>query len=77
VHGLDVEEKYAFGDRAERKGMNVYSIRGQGNAGIENADFAFEVARQEKRSGSQRAMFFDAGYTFVDKPWQPTVSYRY
>ncbi|TKJ78625.1 hypothetical protein PspCFBP13509_15235 [Pseudomonas sp. CFBP13509] len=77
IHGLDVDEKYAFADRLERKGMNVYSIRGQGNAGIENADFAFEVARQEKRSGSQRAMFFDAGYTFADVQWQPTVSYRY
>lgn len=72
-----MDEKYAFADRLERKGMNVYSIRGQGNAGIENADFAFEVARQEKRSGSQRAMFFDAGYTFTDVQWQPTVSYRY
>jgi len=77
LHGLDVDERYAFGDRLERKGMNVYSIRGQGNAGIENADFAFEVVRQEKRSGSQRAMFFDAGYTFADTQWQPTVSYRY
>lgn len=77
IHGLDVDEKYAFADRLERKGMNVYSLRGQGNAGIENADFAFEVARQEKRSGSQRAMFFDAGNTFVDVQWQPTVSYRY
>lgn len=77
VRGLDVEERYAFGDRLERKGMNIYSLRGQGNAGIENADFAFEVARQEKRSGSQRAMFFDAGYTFADVKWQPTVSYRY
>ncbi|CAH0134865.1 alginate export family protein [Pseudomonas brassicacearum] len=77
VRGLDVEERYVFGDRGERKGMDIYSIRGQGNAGIENADFAFEVARQEKRSGSQRAMFFDAGYTFADVKWQPTVSYRY
>ncbi|WP_028696313.1 hypothetical protein [Pseudomonas cremoricolorata] len=77
VRGLDVDQRYVFGDRGERKGMNIYSIRGQGNAGIDNADFAFEVARQEKRSGSQRGMFFDAGYTFVDAPWQPTVSYRY
>jgi hypothetical protein len=77
VHGLDVDERFAFGDRLERKGMNIYSIRGQGNAGIENADFAFEVARQEKRSGSQRAMFLEAGYTFADTQWQPTVSYRY
>ncbi|WP_425930403.1 hypothetical protein [Pseudomonas sp. NyZ201] len=77
IHGLDVDERYVFADRAERKGMNVYSIRGQGNAGIENADFAFEVARQEKRSGSQRAMFFDAGYTFADVKGQPTLSYRY
>ncbi|SDB59524.1 hypothetical protein [Pseudomonas sp. NFACC13-1] len=77
VRGLDVEERYIFADRGERKGMDIYSIRGQGNAGIENADFAFEVARQEKRSGSQRAMFFDAGYTFADVKWQPTVSYRY
>jgi len=77
VHGLDINERYAFGDRSERDGMDIYSIRGQGSAGIENADFAFEVARQEKRSGSQRAMFFDAGYTFADVQWQPTVSYRY
>lgn len=77
VRGLDVEERYVFADRGERKGMDIYSIRGQGNAGIENADFAFEVARQEKRSGSQRGMFFDAGYTFADVKWQPTVSYRY
>lgn len=77
VHGLDVDKRYAFADRLERKGMDVYSIRGQGNAGIENADFAFELAREEKSSGSQRAMFFDAGYTFAQAPWQPTVSYRY
>jgi len=77
IRGLDVDERYVFGDRGERKGMDVYSIRGQGNAGIENADFAFEVARQEKRSGSQRGMFLDAGYTFVDVPWQPTLSYRF
>lgn len=77
VRGLDVDERYAFGDRLEREGMDTYSIRGQGNAGVENADFAFEVARQEKRSGSERAMFFDAGYTFADTQWQPTVSYRY
>lgn len=77
IRGLDVDERYVFADRGERKGMDVYSIRGQGNAGIENADFAFEVARQEKRSGSQRGMFLDAGYTFADLPWQPTVSYRF
>ena len=77
IHGLHVDEHYAFGDRMEREGMDVYSIRGQGDAGIENADFAFEVARQEKRSGSQRAMFFDAGYTFNDVRWKPAVSYRF
>ncbi|UFH50395.1 alginate export family protein [Pseudomonas sp. KNUC1026] len=77
LHGLDVDKRYAFADRLERKGMNVYSLRGQGNAGIENADFAIEFARQEKSSGSQRAMYFDAGYTFTDVAWQPTVSYRY
>lgn len=77
VRGLDVDERYAFAERLERKGLDAYSIRGQGNAGIEHADFAFEVVRQEKRSGSQRAMFFDVGYTFADTRWQPTVSYRY
>lgn len=77
VRGLDVDERYAFGDRIERKGMKTYSIRGQGNAGIENADFAFEFARQDKRSGSEKAMFLEAGYTFADAVWKPTVSYRY
>lgn len=36
------------------RGLDVYSNRRQGNARIENVDFAFEVARQESvraRSG--------------------------
>jgi hypothetical protein len=77
VRGLNVDERYAFGNLMERKGMKTYSIRGQGNAGVENTDFAFELARQEKRSGSQKAMFLEAAYTFADAPWTPTVSYRY
>jgi len=77
IRGLDVDERYASPTQLERKKINVYSIRGEGNAGIKDAAFAFEYARQRKDSGSDTAWYGQAGYTFSDVAWSPTLSYRF
>lgn len=68
VHGLDVSERWADDRLKQRENMEVYSLRGEGNAGIENADFAFEYAWQDKDSGDDKAWYAEAGYTFADLP---------
>ncbi|AIR91064.1 hypothetical protein [Pseudomonas cremoricolorata] len=77
IHGIDVADRWASEFQKAREGMNVYSLRGEGSAGIENAQFAFEYAWQDKRGGAQQAWYLQAGYTFADEPWTPQVSYRY
>ncbi|SDA95579.1 hypothetical protein SAMN03159443_05506 [Pseudomonas sp. NFACC15-1] len=44
--------------------MDIYSLRGAGNAGIENAHFSFEYAWQDKDAGPEKAWYGEAGYTF-------------
>ncbi|WP_236184685.1 alginate export family protein [Pseudomonas protegens] len=77
IHGIDVADQWANPTQKQREGMNIYSLRGSGDAGIDNADFAFEYAWQDKREGPQKAWYTEAGYTFADAPWSPKVSYRY
>ncbi|HHJ4328449.1 TPA: hypothetical protein ACQJWO_005767, partial [Klebsiella pneumoniae] len=77
IHGLDVTDQWADEYLAERDGMDIYSLRGAGNAGIENANFAFEYARQEHDSGAEKAWYLEAGYTLADLPWTPNLTYRY
>lgn len=77
VHGLDVNREWADDFLEQRDGMNVYSLRGEGDAGIENANFAFEYAWQNKDAGSETAWYAEAGYTFADTPWTPSLTYRY
>jgi hypothetical protein len=78
IHGISVDHRYiATPSRLDRPGMNTYSIRGEGDAGIPNADFAFEYAYQTKRSGNDNGWYTEAGYTFADVRWQPSLSYRY
>ncbi|WP_321853775.1 MULTISPECIES: alginate export family protein [Burkholderia cepacia complex] len=78
VHGLGIDDRYlASPSRLDRKGMNTYSVRGEGNAGIHDADFAFEYAYQTKRSSSDNAWYAEAGYTFSHVRWRPSLSYRY
>ncbi|OPH17275.1 hypothetical protein FE88_32715, partial [Azospirillum brasilense] len=58
VHVLDVDERYAIApSRLERKGMKVFSLRAEGGAGIEGADFAVEYAYQKKRSRTDSAWY--------------------
>ncbi|QXI30541.1 hypothetical protein [Pseudomonas vanderleydeniana] len=77
IHGISVDDRYASDFQKQREGMNIYSLRGAGNAGIEHAHFGFEYAWQDKDAGAQKAWYTEAGYTFADLPWSPDLTYRY
>ncbi|MFJ4374698.1 hypothetical protein ACIP1T_19100 [Pseudomonas japonica] len=77
VHGLDVTDQWASDFQKQRENMDVYSLRGEGSAGIENASLAFEYAWQDKDAGPEKAWYAEAGYTFADVAWAPKVTYRY
>ncbi|WP_437882414.1 hypothetical protein [Pseudomonas sp. LRF_L74] len=77
IHGLDVTDQWASDFQQQRDGMDIYSIRGEGDAGIQNASFAFEYAWQDKEAGAEKAWYAEAGYTFADIAWSPSVTYRY
>ncbi|MGF6395387.1 hypothetical protein [Pseudomonas plecoglossicida] len=73
-----VDEQYASPQQLERDGMKTYSLRGQGNAGVENLFLSGEYATQDKpHTSTEDAWYLEAGWTFADLPWQPNVSYRY
>ena len=78
IKGHDVDENYADETQLERKGMKVYSLRGNSGFGVENLDISAEYAWQKKRSGDkEKAWFTQASWQFADTPWQPTATYRY
>ena len=77
VHVLGVTEQWASELQRQRDGMDTYSLRGEGNAGIDNASFAFEYAWQDKQAGPEKAWYAEAGYTFAELPWAPSLTYRY
>ncbi len=77
IHGLGVTEQWASEFQRQRDGMDTYSLRGEGNAGIDNASFAFEYAWQDKQAGPENAWYAEAGYTFAELPWAPSLTYRY
>lgn len=78
---LDVDrgENLALWD--QRDGMDVISLRGQGNLGVENLLLSFEYVDQ---SGGDTAVendayawYTEAGWTFSDIAWSPGVNVRY
>ncbi|BAU74764.1 alginate export family protein [Metapseudomonas furukawaii] len=74
----DIDEEYASPFQAERDGMKTWSVRGQGNAGVENLFLSGEYAWQDKKdAGKEDAWYLEAGWTFSDVTWSPSVSYRY
>lgn len=74
----DVDEQYASPAQLERDGMKTYSLRAQGNAGVENLFLSGEYAWQDKDNASdEKAWYLEAGWTFSDVAWSPTVTYRY
>lgn len=77
IRGIDVDDRYASDFQKQREGMNIYSLRGSGDAGVANAHFGFEYAWQDKDSGPEQAWYLEAGYTFAEVPWAPDLSYRY
>ncbi|WP_455927845.1 hypothetical protein [Pseudomonas capeferrum] len=77
IHGISVDDRYANDLQKQRAGMNIYSLRGAGNAGIENAHFSFEYAWQDKDAGPEKAWYTEGGYTFAALPWSPDLTYRY
>ena len=73
-----VDEQYASPLQLERDGMKTYSLRGQGNAGVDNLFLSGEYAKQDKpHTATEDAWYLEAGWTFADLPWQPNLSYRY
>lgn len=80
LHNNSVDQAYASRISTimqDREGMDVYSLRGGSDLGIKAAQFSFEYALQNKKhSSNQTAWTVKAGYRF-DRPWQPTVHYRY
>lgn len=77
LRGLDVDARYASPAQLLRKGMDVFSLRGEGSAGIQNARFAFEIARQNTDAGHATAGYVQAGYAWPDAAWAPNLRYRY
>jgi len=74
----DVDEQYASPAQMSREGMKTYSLRGAGNAGIKDLSLSGEYAWQDRRQGgNEDAWYLEAGWTFSDVAWSPTVTYRY
>ena len=76
LKGLDQNDQLANGH--DRDGQKTMSLRYQGNAGVENLFLSAEVVSQESGSGvDSDAWTAEAGWTFADMPWSPSVNYRY
>ncbi|MED5611645.1 MULTISPECIES: hypothetical protein [unclassified Pseudomonas] len=74
----DIDEQYASPAQLDRKDMKTWSVRGQGNAGVENLFLSGEYAWQDKRhADDENAWYLEAGWTFADVPWKPYLSYRF
>lgn len=71
---LDTDEEFDF---VGRKGIKTYSLRGQGSAGVDNLFLAGEYAHQDRNGDSENAWYLEAGWTFAELPWSPSVNYRY
>ncbi|MVW85785.1 hypothetical protein EI969_07500 [Pseudomonas sp. PB101] len=77
VKGLGVDDKLANPFSVQRDGLEVTSLRGQGNVGVKDLFLSFEYARQDKQLGDESAWYVEGGWTFSDVAWQPRVGYRY
>ncbi len=76
IEGLDVMN----GGATHRDGQQTLSLRYQGNAGVENLFLSGEIVTQDQGDSSQAdgdAWYVEAGWTFADMPWSPSVNYRY
>lgn len=76
LKGLDVNEDWGF---TNRDGQKTTSLRYQGNAGVENLFLSAEYVDQSQGDSSPdaNAWYAEAGWTFSNRPWSPSVNYRY
>jgi hypothetical protein len=77
IEGLDVNEDYGY---SHRDGQQTLSLRYQGNAGVENLFLSGEFVTQDQGDNTVAdadAWYVEAGWTFADLPWSPSVNYRY
>lgn len=82
LKGLDTDPTGIAGgnfDNLQRDGQETMSVRYQGNAGVENLFLSAEFATQEQgnNTADADAWYAEAGWTFADLPWSPSVNYRY
>ncbi len=81
IEGLGVDDKYAQAlGYTHRDGQQTLSLRYQGNAGVENLFLSGEFVTQDQGDNSRKdgdAWYVEAGWTFADLPWSPSVNYRY
>lgn len=77
IEGLGVNENYGY---TNRDGQQTLSLRYQGNAGVENLFLSGELVTQDQGDNTVSdadAWYVEAGWTFADVPWSPSVNYRY
>ena len=80
LKGLGVnDDEAAFMELDGRDGQKTTSLRYQGNAGVENLFLAAEYVDQSQGDNSPdaKAWHAEAGWTFANMPWSPSINYRY
>lgn len=77
MRGLNVDERYVDPVQLQRRGMRIYSVLANGNAGIAHTNFGFEYAVQETGVKRQSAWYVQAERSFPAATWQPILEYRF
>ena len=82
LKGLDTNPTGIAGgafDNLQRDGQETISVRYQGNVGVENLFLSGEFVDQQQGNGAAdaNAWYLEAGWTFADTAWSPSVNYRY
>ena len=77
LEGLDVKEELGFD---HRDGQETWSLRWQGNAGVEDLFLSGEFVDQRQGDNSlddANAWYLEAGWGFSAAPWSPELAYRF
>lgn len=80
IQGLNVDtNEAAFLGYQGRDGQKTYSLRYQGDAGVNNLFLSSEfVTQTDGGSGDNtNAWYAEAGWTFDKTPWAPSINYRF
>jgi hypothetical protein len=77
LEGLDVVDGLGLD---HRDGQETWSLRWQGNAGVENLFLSGELVDQRQGDDTlddANAWYLEAGWSFADAPWSPDLAYRF